>query len=135
MDLTDISLYLCPSPYAVGSKGKVLSVEVRDDHHRRAALNYKRWRTSWSLRRGEDWPDNVQFLKADLQTAGPLLTGWGFNSVRTAPPQCKLVPTYYLCCLIQLYLCVKSVRSCPQCMFECVCVVYYLHIAEIKFCL
>ncbi|XP_041966146.1 tRNA (adenine(58)-N(1))-methyltransferase, mitochondrial [Alosa sapidissima] len=66
---------------AVGSKGRVLSVEVRDDHHRRAALNYKRWRTSWSLRRGEDWPDNVQFHKADLQTAGPLLTGWGFNSM------------------------------------------------------
>ncbi|XP_062378703.1 tRNA (adenine(58)-N(1))-methyltransferase, mitochondrial isoform X2 [Sardina pilchardus] len=66
---------------AVGSKGRVVSVEVRDDHHRRAALNFKRWRTSWSLRRGEDWPDNVQFHKADLQTAGPLLTGRGFNSI------------------------------------------------------
>ncbi|XP_012678285.2 tRNA (adenine(58)-N(1))-methyltransferase, mitochondrial [Clupea harengus] len=66
---------------AVGSKGRVLSVEVRDDHHRRARLNYKHWRKSWSLRRGEDWPDNVQFHKADLQTAGSLLTGWGFNSI------------------------------------------------------
>ncbi|KAL2098470.1 hypothetical protein ACEWY4_004950 [Coilia grayii] len=66
---------------AVGSKGRVLSVEVRDDHHRRASLNYKRWRTSWSQRRGEDWPDNVQFVKADLQTAGPLLKGWGFHSI------------------------------------------------------
>ena len=74
----------CRSLHTVGSKGRVLSVEVRDDHHRRARLNYKHWRKSWSLRRGEDWPDNVQFHKADLQTAGSLLTGWGFNSVRTA---------------------------------------------------
>ncbi|XP_063040033.1 tRNA (adenine(58)-N(1))-methyltransferase, mitochondrial isoform X2 [Engraulis encrasicolus] len=66
---------------AVGSKGRVLSVEVRDDHHRRASLNYKRWRTSWAQRRGEDWPDNVHFVKADLQTAGPLLNGWGFHSI------------------------------------------------------
>ncbi|KAE8289617.1 tRNA (adenine(58)-N(1))-methyltransferase, mitochondrial [Larimichthys crocea] len=51
---------------AVGSKGSVVSVEIREDHHKRAVLNYKRWRTSWSLRRGEEWPDNVQFHKADL---------------------------------------------------------------------
>lgn len=92
MSLGDILLFLCSCPPTVGSKGKVLSLEVRDDHHRRAALNYKRWRTSWSVRRGEDWPDNVQFLKADLQTAGPLLAGWGFNSVRTAPPSVQISP-------------------------------------------
>ncbi|KAM4625126.1 tRNA (adenine(58)-N(1))-methyltransferase, mitochondrial isoform 2-T2 [Polymixia lowei] len=66
---------------AVGSKGSVLSVEVREDHHSRAVQNYKRWRASWSLRRGEEWPDNVQFHKADLRTASSLLTGWGFHSV------------------------------------------------------
>ncbi|XP_070698779.1 tRNA (adenine(58)-N(1))-methyltransferase, mitochondrial isoform X2 [Pempheris klunzingeri] len=66
---------------AVGSKGSVLSVEVRDDHQRRAVLNYRRWRASWSLRRGEEWPDNVQFHNADLCTASALLAGHGFHAV------------------------------------------------------
>ncbi|TKS86269.1 tRNA (adenine(58)-N(1))-methyltransferase, mitochondrial [Collichthys lucidus] len=66
---------------AVGSKGSVVSVEIREDHHKRAVLNYNRWRTSWSLRRGEEWPDNVQFHKADLCTASPLLAGRGFHAV------------------------------------------------------
>lgn len=66
---------------AVGSKGRVLSLEVREDHHKRAVLNYKRWRAAWSQRRGEEWPDNVQFLQADLSTASSFLTGQGFHSV------------------------------------------------------
>ncbi|KAI3367959.1 hypothetical protein L3Q82_026783 [Scortum barcoo] len=66
---------------AVGSKGSVLSVEVREDHYRRAVQNYKRWRTSWSLRRGEEWPDNVQFHNADLGSASSLLAGRGFHAV------------------------------------------------------
>ncbi|XP_061599434.1 tRNA (adenine(58)-N(1))-methyltransferase, mitochondrial [Cololabis saira] len=65
---------------AVGSKGSVLSVEVREDHHRRAVLNYERWRKSWSLRRGQDWPDNVQFHISDLRAASSLLSGRGFNA-------------------------------------------------------
>lgn len=66
---------------AVGSKGSVLSVEVREDHYRGAVQNYKRWRTSWSLRRGEEWPDNVQFHNADLSSASALLAGRGFHAV------------------------------------------------------
>ncbi|XP_026141543.1 tRNA (adenine(58)-N(1))-methyltransferase, mitochondrial [Carassius auratus] len=66
---------------AVGYKGSVLSVEIREDHHRCAVLNYQRWRSSWSLRRGEEWPDNVHFHHGDLISAGPLLAGRGFNSV------------------------------------------------------
>ncbi|XP_039993152.1 tRNA (adenine(58)-N(1))-methyltransferase, mitochondrial isoform X2 [Xiphias gladius] len=66
---------------AVGSKGSVMSVEVREDHLRRAILNYERWRTSWSLRRGEDWPDNVRFHNADLCTASSLLAGQGFHAI------------------------------------------------------
>ncbi|XP_026166094.1 tRNA (adenine(58)-N(1))-methyltransferase, mitochondrial [Mastacembelus armatus] len=66
---------------AVGSKGRVLSVEIRKDHHNTAVLNYKRWRTSWSLRRGEEWPDNVQFHIADLSMASSLLAGQGFHAV------------------------------------------------------
>ncbi|XP_037603253.1 tRNA (adenine(58)-N(1))-methyltransferase, mitochondrial isoform X1 [Sebastes umbrosus] len=66
---------------AVGCKGSVLSVEVREDHHKRAVLNYNRWRTSWGLRRGEEWPDNVSFHIADLGTASSLLATQGFHAV------------------------------------------------------
>ncbi|XP_034419318.1 tRNA (adenine(58)-N(1))-methyltransferase, mitochondrial isoform X1 [Cyclopterus lumpus] len=64
-----------------GCKGSVLSLEVREDHHRRAVLNYKRWRESWSLRRGEEWPDNVQFHIGDLGEASSLLATQGFHAV------------------------------------------------------
>lgn len=67
--------------FPVGSKGSVLSVEVREDHHTRAVRNYKHWRTSWKLRRGEEWPDNVQFHNADLCTASSLLAAKGFHAV------------------------------------------------------
>lgn len=67
--------------FPVGSKGCVTSVEVREDHHRRAVLNYDGWRRAWSIRRGEEWPDNVRFLKADLRAASPLLSGQGFHAV------------------------------------------------------
>ncbi|MEQ2199421.1 hypothetical protein XENOCAPTIV_026291 [Xenoophorus captivus] len=50
----------------VGSKGSVLSVEVREDHHRRSVKNYERWRMSWALRREQEWPNNVEFQHADL---------------------------------------------------------------------
>ncbi|KAI7804558.1 tRNA (adenine(58)-N(1))-methyltransferase, mitochondrial [Triplophysa rosa] len=66
---------------AVGCKGSVLSMEIREDHHRRAVLNYQRWRSSWSIRQGEKWPDNVHFYHGDLISAGSLLSGRGFNSV------------------------------------------------------
>ncbi|XP_076604732.1 tRNA (adenine(58)-N(1))-methyltransferase, mitochondrial [Chaetodon auriga] len=66
---------------AVGCKGSVLSVEIRQDHHRQAVQNYKRWRTSWRLRRGDEWPDNVQFHNADLCAASSLLAGQGFHAV------------------------------------------------------
>ncbi|XP_015818193.1 tRNA (adenine(58)-N(1))-methyltransferase, mitochondrial isoform X1 [Nothobranchius furzeri] len=66
---------------AVGSRGSVLSVELREDHHTRAVLNYERWRTSWALRRGHEWPDNVDFHISDLCSASALLAGRGFHSV------------------------------------------------------
>ncbi|KAL7873758.1 hypothetical protein AOLI_G00128290 [Acnodon oligacanthus] len=66
---------------AVGSRGSVLSVEVREDHHKRSVLNYQRWRSIWKLRRGEDWPDNVHFHQGDLTNSAPLLAGRSFNSV------------------------------------------------------
>lgn len=66
---------------AVGSSGSVLSVEVRADHHRRAVLNYERWRSSWRLRSGNEWPENVHFHLGDLTNAAPSLAGRSFNSV------------------------------------------------------
>ncbi|CAL8285735.1 unnamed protein product [Lota lota] len=66
---------------AVGSKGTVLSVEVREDHLSRAVKNYNRWRSSWGRRRGDEWPDNVHFHQADLCSASSLLDGLGFHSV------------------------------------------------------
>ncbi|KAI4887189.1 hypothetical protein NFI96_021293 [Prochilodus magdalenae] len=66
---------------AVGSRGSVLSVEVREDHHKRSILNYQRWRSTWKLRRGEEWPDNVHFHQCDLINSAPLLAGRSFNSV------------------------------------------------------
>ncbi|CAL9686202.1 unnamed protein product [Knipowitschia caucasica] len=65
---------------AVGASGRVVSVEVREDHLRRAVLNYSRWRTSWELRREQPWPDNVEFVQADLCNS-PVLEGRGFHAV------------------------------------------------------
>ncbi|CAJ1074064.1 tRNA (adenine(58)-N(1))-methyltransferase%2C mitochondrial [Xyrichtys novacula] len=76
---------------AVGSKGRVLSLDIREDHHKRAVWNYNHWRTAWSLRRGEEWPDNVQFVHADLSTASSLLVGQGFHSVALDLPSPHLV--------------------------------------------
>ncbi|XP_066527676.1 tRNA (adenine(58)-N(1))-methyltransferase, mitochondrial [Hoplias malabaricus] len=66
---------------AVGSKGSVLSVEVRADHHKRSVLNYQRWRSNWKLSRGKEWPDNVHFHHGDLISSAPFLAGQSFNSV------------------------------------------------------
>lgn len=91
-----INLHSCMSVPSVGYKGNVLSVEIREDHHRCAVLNYQRWRSSWSLRRGEEWPDNVHFHHGDLISAGPLLAGRGFNSVRShTRVMCFFIIIYY----------------------------------------
>ncbi|XP_019731717.1 tRNA (adenine(58)-N(1))-methyltransferase, mitochondrial [Hippocampus comes] len=66
---------------AVGSRGSVLSVDVRDDHLRRAMLNYQRWRDSWRARQGVEWPDNIEFHHADLCTASSLLARRAFDAV------------------------------------------------------
>ncbi|XP_061651059.1 tRNA (adenine(58)-N(1))-methyltransferase, mitochondrial [Phyllopteryx taeniolatus] len=66
---------------AVGSRGSVLSVDIREDHLRRAMLNYQRWRASWRARQGEEWPDNVEFHNADLCTASSLLARRAFTAV------------------------------------------------------
>ncbi len=99
-----ITLHSCMSVSSVGYKGSVLSVEIREDHHRCAVLNYQRWRSSWSLRRGEEWPDNVHFHHGDLISAGPLLAGRGFNSVRSHTLWCVFLFLLYII-ISELFAC------------------------------
>uniref|UniRef100_A0A672P1A5 tRNA (adenine(58)-N(1))-methyltransferase n=1 Tax=Sinocyclocheilus grahami TaxID=75366 RepID=A0A672P1A5_SINGR len=59
---------------------------IREDHHRCAVLNYQRWRSSWSLRRGEEWPDNVHFHHGDLISVGALLVSLDMVNPHLALP-------------------------------------------------